>query len=262
MEVFASSFIDINNVYEPEIQFDFLHENEQFGILELKTIETPITTIETLFLFSIDITGSMNEKAYGKTKKIDIVKQTFKSMIQYLSKVDAPISIRLHCFNTEVKNLLDTISIQDKENINRLYSVIDEIYADGSTNIELALNEATSYLDEYHTTNPTHQICHIFMTDGHATTGITNNDELCNLVSDTYSAVFIGFGRDHNLQLMKKMTSKVNTTYQFINDMEDTSMIYGEAIHPYLYPAVKLYRPTIVYLLFLTHTTCTFVVVL
>lgn len=239
MEVFASSFIDINSVVNKDIKFDFLQEDEDFGIFELKTNETPITTKETLFLFSVDVTGSMNEIAYGKNTKIDIVKQTFKNMIKYLAKLDAPISIRIHCFNTDVEVLLDTFSTKNTETMDEIYSLIEDISADGSTNIENALKEATTFLDNYKQDNPTHQICHIFMTDGYATSGITDNNALSYLVSDIHSAIFVGFGEDHNIQLMKKMTSKMNTVYQFVNDMEDTSMIYGESIHQYIYPAAN-----------------------
>jgi hypothetical protein len=239
MELFSNSFIEINNSVYPDIKFEFLNEDEEFGILEVKTSESPITTTETLFLFSLDVTASMNETAYGNTTKLDIVKQTFKSMIQYLTKIDAPVFIRLHCFNTEVTVLLETINIKDKEKVKSLYLLFDELYADNATNIEIALKEATTYLDKYKSENPTHQICHIFMTDGYATSGNTNNNELYKLVSDEHNAIFVGFGKDHNISLLKKLTSKNNTIYQFINDMEDTSMIYGESIHSYLYPVVK-----------------------
>jgi hypothetical protein len=239
MEVFNNAIIEINNKHNPVISFDFLGENEEFGILNIKANKAPITTSNTLFLFTIDITGSMNERTTGRITKLDIVKQTFKSMLNYLSTIDAPIYIRLHCFNTEVSVIMETILIKNKEDLTTLYNKIDGLFADNSTNIEAALKGATEYMDKYSEENPSHQICHVFMTDGYATIGITNENSLCQLVSDKYSGIFIGFGKDHNIQLMKKMTNKSNAVYQFINDMEDTSLIYGETIHQYLYPAAR-----------------------
>lgn len=233
------AYIEINNKINDDISFDFLNENEKFGLLTLKVAESPLTNVETLFLFTIDITGSMNEKAVEKNTKLDIVKQTFKSMIQYLSKLTAPIFIRLHVFNTEVIVLMETISINNKDKLTELYTKIDELFADNATDIENALKTATTYMDSYSNENPTHQICHIFMTDGYATIGDVTNDGLSKLVSVNYPSIFIGFGKSHNIELMKKLTDKPNSIYQFINNMEDTSLIYGETIHHYLYPAIR-----------------------
>jgi hypothetical protein len=238
MSVIESTYIEINNKINNHIRFEFLDENQEFGILNIKTKEVPITKTDTLFLFTIDITGSMNETADGKNTKLDIVKQTFKSMIHYLCNLDAPISIRIHTFNTEVFVLMDTINIKDKESLKELYIKIDELFADDSTNIELALKSAMNYMDSYIKENPTHQISHIFMTDGNATAGNTHLRSLCNIVNNTYHSIFIGFGKDHNIDLMKQMATNSNIIYQFINDMENSSTVYGEAIHQYLYPAI------------------------
>lgn len=239
MEVFSSPIIEINNKVNPDITFDFLQENEEFGILDLKANKSPVTTADTLFLFTIDITGSMNERVNRSSTKLAIVKHAFMSMTQYLSTVDAPIYLRIHCFNSKVTVLMDTISIKNKEGLATLYDKINSLFADYSTDIGLALTEATKYMDEYTEENPSHQICHVFMTDGNATTGITQDSALCDLVSDRHASIFIGFGNDHNIRLMKQMTNRPKSFYQYINDMEDTAIIYGESIHQYLYPAVR-----------------------
>ena len=239
MEAFSSPIIEFNNKVSPDITFDFLHENEEFGILDLKANIAPVTTTDTLFLFTIDVTGSMNERVNKASTKLAIVKHAFMSMTQYLSTIDAPIYIRIHCFNTNVTALMDTISVKNKEDLATLYDKINSLFADYATDIGLALKEATTYMDAYAEENPGHQICHVFMTDGNATTGITNNSDLCALVSDRHPSIFIGFGNDHNINLMKDMTNRPKSFYQYINDMEDTAIIYGESIHQYLYPAVR-----------------------
>ena len=236
MEAFSSPIIEFNNKVNPDITFNFLQENEEFGILDLKARMAPVTTTPTLFLFSIDTTGSMNEQVNRKSTKLDIVKHAFKSMTQYLSTIDAPIYVRIHCFNTQVNVIMDTISIKNKEDMATLYDKINELIADFSTDIGLALTEATKYMDKYAEKNPCHQICHVFMTDGIATTGIIKDNDLCALVSDRHPSIFIGFGDDHNINLMKDMTNRPKSFYQYINDMEDTAIIYGESIHQYLYP--------------------------
>ena len=61
-DVIENAYIEIQ---DDTVDFEVLEENEQFGILNLKVKKTEITKTPTLFLFTIDKTGSMNEKLSG-----------------------------------------------------------------------------------------------------------------------------------------------------------------------------------------------------
>ena len=56
-------------------ELDIINENETFGILSIKMKKTKKTEFPTLLLFTVDITGSMNEPAYYNVSKLDVVKQ-------------------------------------------------------------------------------------------------------------------------------------------------------------------------------------------
>jgi hypothetical protein len=226
---------------------DFVHESvknistdeEIFGLLKMKMSKVNITNKPTMILFTIDATGSMNDCSSKRSSKVEIVKHSFKNIVRYLSKQDAPIYIAVHTFNDNIDVILDTIQINES-NVNDAIEKINSIEADGPTNIELALKNAKDFINKYRLDNPEHQVAHIFMTDGHPSTGSFDSETLKQLVKENDSGnVFIGFGSDHNLTLLKTLSENKRSYYQYINNFEDTSCIYGELIHPYLFPCIE-----------------------
>lgn len=220
-----------------ELPFPIVSESEDFGILRIKIKKTEITKKPLFILFTVDKTGSMSE--YEKNDiKMNYLKQTFKNMLYYLSKQELDIYIRVHSFNVEVDVDIENIKIT-KENVSELCSKIMNIEPESSTNIELALETARNTLNEYSDANPNHEIAHIFMTDGNPTIGEQNNDTLSKIVDNRFNNIFIGYGLDHNALLMKKLSEHKNADYQFVDDMENTGLVYGESVHQLLYPALK-----------------------
>jgi hypothetical protein len=235
--IIENSYAEFHN--HPEIPFsDIVNENENFGIISLKIKKTNIINIPTLFLFTIDTTGSMDEIAYKRVTKLQVVKQTFRSMIHYLSKLETHVYIRVHSFNENVSVIIDNILIS-QDNVNEIIFKIDDLIADRSTNIGEALKQANETMKQYSSDNPTHQMVHIFMTDGEPTCGITNNNELTKIVDTSFTNNFIGFGLDHNAVLLKNLSELENSEYLFVDNMENTTLIYGELVHRYLYSAIK-----------------------
>lgn len=223
----------------PDNNLDVVGPEEQFGVLRLKTGKVKITSRPTFLFFSIDNTASMNERTNTFVSKMDIVKQSFKSIILYLSGLDAPIYVSVHTFNESINIIADKIRIT-KDNVDELIENISNIRADYSTDIELALTNAKTVIQEYKEEHPEHQIAHIFMTDGHATQGNQNKNYLSKLIEETdCGSVFIGFGNDHNVSLLKMFSENKRSFYQYIRDFESTASVYGELLHPYLYPCIE-----------------------
>jgi len=220
-----------------DLPFPIVSENEDFGIFTIKMKKTEITKTTLFILFTIDKTGSMGEHT-KKNTKMNYLKQTFKNMLNYLSKQEVEIYIRVHSFNVEVDVDIENIKIT-QENVSELCSKIMAIEPESSTNIELALDEARKTLIQYSEANPNHQIAHIFMTDGHQTMGEQNEEKLVEIVDYRFVNIFVGYGLDHNAHLMKKLGDDKNADYQFVDDMENTGLVYGESIHQLLYTALK-----------------------
>jgi len=215
-----------------------LKDDEYFGILTVKMEKTELVQIPTFLLFTIDRTGSMGERASGNCTKMDHVIQTFVSMMNYLSKLNTQIFIQVNIFNTTVDVLVKCTRI-NTDNVDEIISKIRNLEPDGSTNIGLALYEADKELKIYNTENPEDQIGHIFMTDGDPTTGITDIHELSTIVNEDFMNVFVGFGLQHNAVLLNRLSSKKNAEYQFVDNMENTALVYGETIHKFIYPALR-----------------------
>lgn len=235
--VIKKSFCQIHT-HNDGLDLGVLKEDEQFGILSLKMKKTAITEIPTMILFSIDNTASMEEKAYGNTTKMEVVIKTLKNIMTYLSTIEAPVYIQLYTFNLEVRNVIDNILV-NKSNVEELINKIEKITANNSTDIGHALHCANECMTTYHRENPTHQIIHIFMTDGEPTSGECNAEKLSAMVNNEFPNIFVGFGEYHNEKLLIKLSNNDKGDYQFVNNMENTSLIYGETLHRYLYPALQ-----------------------
>jgi len=218
---------------------DIINENETFGILSIKMKKTKKTEFPTLLIFTVDITGSMNEPAYYNVSKLDVVKQTFKSMVRYIVSLDTTnIRLRVHTFNERVDVVIDNM-IVNKENEENILSIIQSLQADNSTNIEKALQYANDTITTVLEKEPNLQVSHIFMTDGEPTTGECNTSKLATMVNSNFPNVFIGFGSNHNVILLKKLSDYENCDYLFVDNMEKSSLVYGETLHRYIYPALK-----------------------
>jgi hypothetical protein len=213
-------------------------EDEYFGILKTNIDKTRMVKTPTLMKFTIDKTGSMNEHQTRKTTKMDYVVQTFISMMEYLSKLDAEIFVQVNTFNITVDELIQCVRITP-DNLDEMINKIKSIRADESTDIGLAMEKANEELVEYAEENPEHQIGHIFMTDGDQTRNVKTVSELTELVNSKYNNILVGFGIDHNVDLLSNMADKKNAEYKFVDNMENTSLVYGETVHKFIYPALR-----------------------
>ena len=77
------------------------------------------------------------------------------------------------------------------------------------------------------------------MTDGEPTSGECNAEKLSAMVNNDFPNIFVGFGEYHNVNLLKKLSDNDKGDYQFVDNMENTTLIYGETLHRYLYPALQ-----------------------
>jgi uncharacterized protein YegL len=237
-----SSILFHNNEYnQPVIKYPN-YETSSFGVLNIKIKKTKKTTLPTCFVFTIDRTGSMGELCgSSKITRMDYMKQTFQSMMNYFSKQETPIIIRAHAFNDNVDVLVDNITITP-DNVSSIIEKINILHPDGSTNIGNAITTANEAILKYSIDNPNHQICHIFMTDGEPTTGEQRADMLAEMVNENFTNIFIGAGFGHNAYILRKLSEKKNGEYLFIDNMENATLVYSEPVHRFLYPGLKNIR--------------------
>ena len=76
---------------------------------------------------------------------------------------------------------------------------------------------------------------HIFMTDGAPTVGSEVASELCEYLPSTFEHFFLGFNVNHNSKLLYDLCLRTSSHYYFIDTPENSSLIYGEILHAFLY---------------------------
>jgi uncharacterized protein YegL len=229
-----------------DVKVSSLLDGENFGLLTVQFEKTEMTKTPVFILFNIDRTGSMNELGnFGDTQiKMYYVKETFKQIAQYISRKDAEIYIKVLIFNTEVETLVDTIKVTS-ENCDEIVQKIMSVKPDGSTAIDAALKEASSVLQSYRDEHSEHQAYHVFMTDGEPTAGNKNPDDLKTMVDQDFSTVFIGFGKNHNSTLLRKMSDGPLSNYEVIDNIEHTGVVYGGIMHEILFTSLRNFRVTV-----------------
>lgn len=235
--ILDDAYIDFHN--DPaDLPYAVVDANERFGILSIKTKRVNLIPAPSFFLFTIDRTGSMQEVMEDNITNMRYAIQTMKSMVHYLSKQPADIQIQINVFNSTVDVLVQPTKVSD-QNMTAICDLLDTVIPSGITNIGAALQTAAETCRAYLTTNPTHNIAHVFMTDGEPTDGICATHELTALVNTEYPNVNIGFGHRHNVHLMRNLSDLDRSYYSFVDNAKNTSMVYGEIMHMLLYPAAK-----------------------
>lgn len=226
---------------ESEMPVKLFEETEwKFGTCDI-TIrgEIPITNKRLHIFFTIDTSGSMNDKCLDERRKIDHILYTLENILRiFHNKTECNISISIQTFNSKIQTIFDKNTLIKDLPLEELISLIKKIKASDSTNIELALQSAKEKISNYKQINPEHEIIHIFLTDGEITVGNDNIEILKTLVPQDCKNVFIGYGLVHDSKLLTNLSDNSKDEYRFIDVLEKAGLVYGEIIHSILYKAI------------------------
>ena len=218
-----------------------LNVDQSFGILNLQ-IRDSIPIVKVLHvIFTIDRSGSMLDMCSDGLTKMAHIIFTLQNIIKmFHKKSEAKISIRVQSFDSSIYVDIDTIDEISKMNLEQLIRKAQTISPGGATNIEKALRSAKNHLDQYSKDNPQTYLAHIFLTDGDITDGSVDKEHLKKLVGKDYPNYFIGYGTQHNAQLLMSLSSSgKHNEYRFVDAIEKAGLVYGEIIHHLLYKAIE-----------------------
>jgi hypothetical protein len=181
----------------------------------------------------------MSDKT-NKHSRLDYVKRTIAKMFEFLvENVETEVLVHVDSFSNDFTTVIDTVLLT-KENVEEITQNVMSLKTLNMTNIELALNSSDKTMSSMIQSNPEYNAIHLFLTDGDATCGSTSVDTLVKLVNPEYTNVFIGYGAQHNAALLSKCANKtLQNKYLFVDNFENTGVVYGEIIHTLLYSAVK-----------------------
>lgn len=210
-------------------------DDASFGILDLKAITSDETNEILEFIFIIDCSGSMSDLCADGRTKMHHITHTLKNMIIFFN--DHPkikLYVTINAFDTQIYKIIERTVITE-ENLSEILKKIDKINPRGSTDIEFALLHSVQKIGEIKDLYPTHKINHIFMTDGEATAGSNDIQQLQSYIVPDVSNIFIGFGIDHDSTLLNGISSVGKSSYYFIDKLESAGLVYGEILHSIVY---------------------------
>lgn len=263
-EIIQNSYIDFHTKLQtnttPDSKFvrPFDDETQEFGILKIKVNNTPMIKSPQFILFTLDRSQSMSETCEGNLTKMEHAKHTIKNIVKLIvntANESGPIFIQVFIFDDEVEEVISKIQVS-KKNIAEINKKINSIEPRNSTNIEIALQKAREILESEYMTDIDGRVkTHIFLTDGIPTAGETNitrliknemEKELKKIENQEDSNIYIGYGEDHNGNLLQTISSnKKNGYYYFVDKIENAGFVFGEIIHGILYPALNNVNITI-----------------
>ena len=226
----------------PELE-EYIKGETKFGILQIEIVPTTETLEAQDILFTVDISGSMDDKCKDEKTKMQYATHTMKRIISVFEKSEnKKISIEITGFDDKIKKVKEWTRI-DENNTNLIKENIEELEARGSTDIELGLKSAIESFQERTKEQEEHaKKTHIFLTDGIATKGESNPKELYNLMlnnTQNINNIYIGFGEDHNANLLQTLGENSKDIYYFVDEIENTGLVFGEIIHSILYKALE-----------------------
>ena len=215
----------------PISTFDF-----NYGILNIKTKESERDKSVVKHLIcnvdrsaSMDMGAGANFNYNSSNTKMKYLKQTMKNLIHWIAdQTDEKFYLTIIAFDNDVEVPIEHVLVE-KSNTKDLISAVEDIHPRGSTNIELALETANDILTKYADSSTIQT--QIFMTDGEITAGSSSKHVLKGLVDSSYFQSFIGYGTDHNVSLLKNLSSDLKSNYYFVESIENTGMVYGELIN-------------------------------
>lgn len=179
-------------------------------------------------LFMIDTSGSMDE-----AEKLVNVKKSMNFILPFLTEQD---QISLVTFDDNAKTHISRQSVT-AENKQALEYKIQQMRADGSTNLSAGLLTSESVFAMPQTDSIERKQGLIILTDGHANMGIRDETQLLELVRTQLlakhpglSLTTVAYGADHNAELLSKMSIEGGGSYNIVKNLEDVASVFGEIL--------------------------------
>jgi len=222
----------------PKAQED--SEDLHFGVFEVEMAQTPMCQKEQEINSTNDMSGSMQDICNDGRSKMQHLHLTLENILRLLSTnaEQSAVNLEITGFDDLILQVLDPTKItSDFEQLQQIINAMKKsLYPRGSTNIHLALQDATTRLQQKQTES---QKSFIFMTDGNITTGTTNIKTLKQSVPKNSQNYFIGFGADHDFALLQELATINSGSYYYVDKIENAGLVFGEIIHSILYTALR-----------------------
>jgi Ca-activated chloride channel family protein len=190
--------------------------DDGFALITLSPPAVQPRAVPRDLTFVIDVSGSMSGE------KIEQARAAGKQILRSLSPMDR---FRLIDFSSDVRSFRDNFSVATRENIRAAERYLDDLDAQGSTNISGALNEALS--------SPVQAgrlPIVLFLTDGQPTVGERDGSVIASNVAKQRGArrlFTFGVGADLNVSLIEQLALEGRGTASFVRPDESVERAVG-----------------------------------
>lgn len=175
----------------------------------------------THLVLLLDISESMLDQ-----KKLENVKRCCTVVVDILNEHD---HLSLLTFGNTASILLNRVSV-DTSQREHIRSVIAGLDVDGCTNMSAGFLLARDVLHEAEKTGL------LILTDGLANMGIVGHDSLQRILEShrqsfpQLSIHCVGYGTDHNADLLRSIAEFNAGSYNIVNSVEDTAFAFGDTL--------------------------------
>ena len=184
--------------------------------LKISASDPVIRSIHVALL--MDTSGSM------EGERIDAVKRTLSVLVDRLHTGD---KITLVGFSTDAKVLLDSVQVT-ADNKPTLLAEVNKLSTDGGTNMEAGISGLGLLFQNGSKPNAV-----VLLTDGHVNEGLTSFAGLYSLITSYMPSIpvyTLGYGTDHNADLLKSLSMKSHANYSFIQDEISLPLCMGDML--------------------------------
>lgn len=161
--------------------------------------------------------------------KLENVKQSLQFLLDFLGPQD---SISVITFSEKAKTILTqtAITASEKDNIRTRISIIR---VESNTNLSAGIIQSRDAL-QIDTSNIKQGV--LLLTDGIANMGLTRSQDILDLVHNTIekfrgtSISSVGYGTDHNVELLQSISTEGGGSYYVVNNLEDVATVFGDIL--------------------------------
>jgi hypothetical protein len=178
-------------------------------------------------LFLIDVSGSMDEE-----NRLDNVRRSMNFILPFLMADD---QISLITFSDSSEVLLSKMAVNDA-NKRAIEYKVGQMRTVGNTNLSAGLLMCSSVFEQPSTDSVERKQGLVILTDGHANAGARDDTTLIQIVknlltkSPGLSITCVGYGENHNSDIMSKMGIEGGGSYNIVKNLEDVATVFGEIL--------------------------------
>lgn len=200
-----------------------LSKHPEWACLQVKAPDSETRTPVHLCCV-IDTSASM--ESFGK---LENVKRSLQFLLDFLGPQD---SISVITFSEAARTILTqtAVSAAEKDNIRARISIIR---IESNTNLSAGIIQARDSL-QIDTSGSKQGI--LLLTDGVANMGLTRPADIIDLVRNTISKFngtsisSVGYGTDHNVELLQSISTEGGGSYYVVNNLEDVATVFGDIL--------------------------------